>query len=515
MRDRAAFDPRPSQWSLRTRIVAALAFTVIVLSGTIAAIGLTSLRSSLVDQVDGELHRLSSRVMFAVEPGAGPGEAPQSAAGGGDLGQVFDGPGVTAGSVLILANSTGVSGFTLDADFAVQPLTVDQVTTILSDWPESSTREVSPGGGLGGYRFSLEQRGDSTVVVGVPLAPVEQTISSLGVTMAIVAIAGCLVFGSLAAWYVRHELRPLERVAATAETIARTPLERGAVDLQRAEAPSSGAATEVRRLVSGFNAMIDQVTQAFGARNASEEKVRRFVADASHELRTPLASIRGYSELTRRMSDDLPRDAVYALGRIESESVRMTSLVEDLLLLARIDEGQELERTPVELGRLVTDVVNDAAAAGPDHEWVGDVPAHPVEITGDPGRLQQVLVNLLANARVHTPAGTRVTVSLQELPDAVRIVVADTGPGIPAAFLPRLFERFTRDDSSRARTTGSTGLGLAIVQAIVTAHRGTVGVRSEPGDTRISVELPRSPGDPDAPGADAAPAKLDRVSSHE
>ncbi len=486
------FEPRPSQWSLRTRIVAVLAFTVIVLSGTIAAIGLTSLRSSLVDQLDSELHMLSSRVMFAVEPGSGPGEPGQSTGGSVDLGQIFDGPGASAGSILILANSAGVSGITLDSAFSVQSLSVEQLTAILSDWPDSASRDATPGDGLGGYRFLLEQRGDSTVVVGVPLAPVEQTISSLGVTMAIVAILGCLGLGSLAAWYIRHELRPLERVAATAESIARTPLERGAVDLERADAPGEGAATEVRRLVSGFNAMIDQVAQAFGARNASEEKVRRFVADASHELRTPLASIRGYSELTRRMSDDLPPDAVYALGRIESESVRMTSLVEDLLLLARIDEGQELELRPVALGELIADVVNDAAAAGPEHEWSADLPDGTVTISGDPGRLQQVLVNLLANARVHTPAGTRVTVSLQELPDTVRIIVADTGPGIPEAFLPRLFERFTRDDSSRARATGSTGLGLAIVHAIVHAHHGTVGVRSAPGDTRFSVELPRS-----------------------
>ena len=220
--------------------------------------------------------------------------------------------------------------------------------------------------------------------------------------------------------------------------------------------------------------------------------MRRFVADASHELRTPLASIRGYSELTRRMSADLPTDAVYALGRIESESVRMTSLVEDLLLLARLDEGRELDQQPVHLDALIADVVNDAAAAGPEHDWDAQLPATEVVITGDPGRLHQVLVNLLANARVHTPAGTQVTVSLTESAENVSIVVADTGPGISEDFLPRLFERFTRDDSSRARATGSTGLGLAIVHAIVAAHRGTLSVTSEPGDTRITVELPRS-----------------------
>jgi two-component system OmpR family sensor kinase len=262
------------------------------------------------------------------------------------------------------------------------------------------------------------------------------------------------------------------------------------VRLQRSEDPGPNAASEVTRLVSGFNSMIDRVTQAFQARHFSEEKMRRFVADASHELRTPLASIRGYSELTRRMSLDLPADAKYALGRIESESIRMTRLVEDLLLLARIDEGQELSKQSVDLSVMLSDAVNDAAVAGADHEWSFEATRQPITVIGDPARLQQVFVNLLANARIHTPPGTSVTVSAEEQEDWAIICVNDNGPGIPQEELPQLFERFARADASRARTTGSTGLGLAIVQAIVGAHGGELQVRSAPGNTTFSVRIP-------------------------
>lgn len=464
---------RKHRWSLRTRIVAALAFTVILLSGTIAAIGLTSLRASLVQQLDGGLRALSARVMVT---------------------GVMDGPGVSSGAIQVRVDPAGASGVLLDDDFTMKQLSSEQLKKITSGWNDSPTRDIAPGDGLGNYRFHLEQQGATATIVGLPLASVEQTISSLGLTMALVAIAGCLVFGFLAALFVRHELRPLEKVADAAEVIAETPLERGEVKLQRAEDPGPNAAGEVTRLVSGFNSMIDQVTQAFRARHDSEEKVRRFVSDASHELRTPLASIRGYSELTRRMSLDLPEDAQYALGRIESESVRMTDLVEDLLLLARIDEGQELSRGTVELNALIADAVNDAAVAGPDHEWQFDPTPDdraPTTVTGDAARLQQVLVNLLANARIHTPAGTRITVSLAEEGNRVAIRVHDNGPGIPAEQMPKLFERFARGDASRTRATGSTGLGLAIIDAIVGAHNGELRVTSEPGNTLFSVLLPK------------------------
>jgi two-component system OmpR family sensor kinase len=238
--------------------------------------------------------------------------------------------------------------------------------------------------------------------------------------------------------------------------------------------------------------MLGHVASALTARQASENKVRQFVADASHELRTPLAAIRGYAELTRRGDHELPDDVVHSLGRVESEATRMTSLVEDLLLLARLDEGRDLESDPLDLSRLLIDAVSDAHAAGPEHEWSLDMPEEPVLIDGDDARLHQVVANLLANARVHTPDGTDVVTAVSiEGEDAV-ITVTDDGPGIPEDLQPVLFERFARGDSSRSRAAGSTGLGLAIVAAVVEGHDGTVTVQSEPGRTQFRVTLPLS-----------------------
>jgi len=223
--------------------------------------------------------------------------------------------------------------------------------------------------------------------------------------------------------------------------------------------------------------------------------VRQFVADASHELRTPLAAIRGYTELAQRKRDDVPVDVAHAMSRVESEAQRMTRLVEDLLLLARLDSGRPLERRPVDLARLCVDLVSDAHAAGPDHHWNLDVPAQPLLVSGDDARLHQVVANLLANARVHTPAGTTVTTSLDSDADTAVLRVVDDGPGIPAELQAEVFERFARGDTSRSHVDGSTGLGLAIVSAVVRAHHGTIAVTSTPGRTEFVVRLPRLVGD--------------------
>ena len=238
--------------------------------------------------------------------------------------------------------------------------------------------------------------------------------------------------------------------------------------------------------------MLDNVEGALAARHASETKVRQFVADASHELRNPLASIRGYAELTRRERDTMSPTMSHALGRIESESDRMSRLVEDLLLLARLDSGPALDLKPTDVTEVVLNAVSDARAAGSDHQWSIQVPDEPVTARADRYRLHQVVANLLANARTHTPAGTRVTAALRtEGPWAV-ITVTDDGPGIPAEILPSVFGRFTRADSSRVRKDGgsSTGLGLAIVAAVVAAHGGRAAVASEPGRTEFTVRIP-------------------------
>jgi two-component system OmpR family sensor kinase len=220
--------------------------------------------------------------------------------------------------------------------------------------------------------------------------------------------------------------------------------------------------------------------------------MRQFLADASHELRTPLAVIRGYAELTRRSRDAVPPDVAHAMRRIESESARMTTLVEDLLLLARLDAGRPLDTAPVDVSRLVLDAVSDAHIAGRDHHWQLDLPQTPVTVIGDAARLHQVLANLLGNARTHTPPGTTVTTGLATTDGEVRLTVADNGPGIPPELLPEVFERFARGDSARSHAAGSSGLGLAIVAAVVGAHHGQVGVTSKPGHTVFTVELPRT-----------------------
>jgi two-component system OmpR family sensor kinase len=249
--------------------------------------------------------------------------------------------------------------------------------------------------------------------------------------------------------------------------------------------------TEVGQVGAALNRMLGHIGAALSARQASETRVRQFVADASHELRTPLAAIRGYAELTRRSGDDVPPNVAHAIRRVESESARMTLLVNDLLLLARLDSGRPLDSEQVDLSRLVVDAVSDAHIAGPRHAWRLALPPDPVVITGDTQRLHQVLANLLSNARTHTPPGTTVTTGLATQNGHVVLTVADDGPGIPPEVLPEAFERFARADTSRSRSAGSTGLGLAIVAAVVAAHDGSVGVTSVPGDTVFTVRLPR------------------------
>jgi two-component system OmpR family sensor kinase len=253
--------------------------------------------------------------------------------------------------------------------------------------------------------------------------------------------------------------------------------------------PVDAPRTEVGRVGTALNTLLGKVESSLAVRFASEQKLRRFVADASHELRTPLASIRGYAELGRRPTR-LPADTARSLERIESESIRMSTLVEEMLLLARLDAGRDLRVAEVPLGGLLVEALADAQVAGPDHTWLLELPDADVEVRGDADRLRQAIGNLLANARLHTPAGTTVTATLVAADSGATITVTDDGPGIPAELQPALFERFTRGDDSRSRRAGSTGLGLAIVAAIVEAHGGTVEVESAPGRTEFRVTLP-------------------------
>jgi two-component system OmpR family sensor kinase len=298
-------------------------------------------------------------------------------------------------------------------------------------------------------------------------------------------------------------------------------LERGETRIVERVALDSNAPSEVGQVGLALNTMLDNVDDALAARQESETKVRQFVADASHELRNPLASIRGYAELTRRGRDELPPDTGFALSRIQSESERMSKLIDDLLLLARLDAGRDPNFEAVDVAELLVNAVSDAQAAGQDHEWSVTAPEEPVLVRADLGQLHQVLANLLSNARKHTPAGSAITARLRVSATAYGIdngdtknhapkipaggagtsvsghsrlavlTVTDDGPGIPADVIPTIFERFTRADTARSHSAeASTGLGLSIVAAVIAAHGGRVWAESKPGHTVFTVILP-------------------------
>jgi two-component system sensor histidine kinase TrcS len=252
--------------------------------------------------------------------------------------------------------------------------------------------------------------------------------------------------------------------------------------------------TEVGLVGDTLNRLLDNVERALGDVAASDRRMRRFITDASHELRTPLAAISGYAELTRQDSSVLPETTEYSLARIEAEAQRMSSLVSDLLLLARLDEGEDLDATDVDLTDVVIDAVNDAAVSAPGHRWLTNAPDGPVWVSGDRLRLHQMLANLLSNARTHTPDGTTVTTGIvtgraDNGAGFVELTVTDDGPGIDRDLLPHLFERFVRADESRSRQSGSFGLGLSITASIVEAHHGTIAAESGGGRTTFRVRL--------------------------
>ncbi|HEY6538705.1 MAG TPA: HAMP domain-containing sensor histidine kinase [Candidatus Dormibacteraeota bacterium] len=362
--------------------------------------------------------------------------------------------------------------------------------------PEFRTVPARSGGGeFRLYLVGTNVPGEN-LIVGIPLTNVDATLNQVR-TLEILVSAGVLLGMALLAWWtVQLGLRPLARIRVTARAIAGGDLS------QRVEPGNPG--TEVGQLSHSLNEMLSQIEQAFAARSASEARMRQFMADASHELRTPLSSIRGYAELFRHGARGRPDDLGKAMTRIESESGRMSQLVDDLLLLARLDEGRPLDQASVNLSELVVDAVADAAVADHQHRVRVEAPV-PVRTVGDEARLRQVVTNLLRNATAHTPAGTAIEVSVSSTADQALVEVVDHGAGVPPEIADRIFERFVRADQARGREHGGSGLGLAIVAAIVTAHQGTVSLTTtEGGGATFTVRLPLEPMPPPpalAPGA--------------
>ncbi|AJF66268.1 sensor histidine kinase [Streptomyces vietnamensis] len=490
---------RGRPWSLRTRLVVSAVALIAVVAAVIGTVTAIAFRSYLYDQADEQVHDIADR---AAGPPVGAPLAP------GSPGSVhlkdplmfLQGPGTlgTLGAVLKDGEVTS-AGYSAEAGgsgpyerlIRVSMLDAAQRAALAAVPRDGRPHTVEMPGGLGSYRveYAAGERGE--LLAGIPLTEVEDALSTL-VLVELSVTGAALVAASLAGTVlVRIALRPLRRVAITARQVARLPLHSGEVALhQRVPEAEADPRTEVGQVGAALNRMLDHVHSALDARQQSETRVRQFVADASHELRTPLASIRGYAELTRRGHEECGPDTRHALLRIESEAARMTGLVEDLLLLARLDAGRPLSYETADLVPLVVDAVSDARAAGPDHHWRLELPTDGAVVRADVARLQQVLVNLLANARTHTPPGTKVTARVRAEGSAVLVDVEDEGPGIPPELLPAVFERFARGDASRSRHAGSTGLGLAIVRAVVLAHGGDVDVESVPGRTVFTVRLP-------------------------
>ncbi|AGZ39077.1 sensor histidine kinase [Actinoplanes friuliensis] len=482
----------PAGWPLRTRLVAIMVGLLVLLGLVVGAAAEIYLHRTLYQQVDAKLIETNGRNRPPPLNGGGGyyrGDRPPPGSETGWIVLRLDTAGQVLGDGGIVRLSQSSEGYT---DLGFSDLPGSTVAQLAAEVPDNRPRDLDLGGDLGDYRIvsSINATGGVSVTA-IPLASTQATLLQVALVTGGAVLAALLIAGWAGAVIIRRTLQPLSRVAATATKVSELELDRGKVDLaQRVPAADTDPRTEVGAVGAALNRMLDHVGNALEARHASETQVRQFVADASHELRTPLAAIRGYAELSRRSRQPVPEEIGHVLRRVESEATRMTALVEDLLLLARLDAGRPLAHDPVDLTMLVVDAVSDAHAAGPRHDWQLDLPEEPVTITGDGQRLHQVLANLLANARTHTPEGTTVTVGVGQDGNTALLSVTDEGPGIPEELQPHIFERFARGDSSRSRAAGSTGLGLSIVHAVVTAHGGTVSMHSAPGRTEFIVRLP-------------------------
>ncbi|MFF7309223.1 ATP-binding protein [Streptomyces sp. NPDC008137] len=487
--------------SLRTRLLLRIGAALVAVCAVTALAAVLAQRALLLDHLDG-------RVMDAAEHGL----AGASVRPGDDRDLTFlDGTGHPEGllAARLDADGTVTAAAVTRPDSTPRPLTAGQRAALRGIAPDGTphTRTVP---GLGTYRVTGLDASGVGMLAGLPMDDVRDVLNRLVVVEAVVGAAGLAVAGCVCALVVGRQLRPLGRIAATAADLARAPLghDRQA-PLPRVGEADTDPGSEAGQVGAALNRMIDQVEGDRAARRRGEERMRRFLADAGHELRTPLASIAGYAELMNRGAG--PVEPTLAWRRVSAESARMTGLVEDLLLLARLDAGHTPRCAEVDLTALVAEAVWEARVADQDRVW--RLTLHldaPALVTGDEAGLGKAVANLLANARAHTPPGTTVTAEVAAGAERHVIRVRDDGPGIPPHLLGTVFERFTRADASRSRSgpdTGGSGLGLAVVEAIAAAHGGRAGVRSEPGHTEFTLELPPAPGS-EAP----APAQELRLS---
>jgi two-component system OmpR family sensor kinase len=471
--------------SLRARLVlGVIALAVVGLAAANVAT-YASLRSFLFDRTDHSLDAAHHAVEQALlrphhGPGGGPGIDALQAAVGGDYIELrtLDGAVVESGTVRDIGSDEARAPPRLPKTIAFGSANDD------GDRIRYFTTSATSGGDRYRIRASIEpQASQYVLLIGAPLSDVDSTLHRLLLIELLVTVLVLAAIAALGLWVVGLGLRPLAAIGSTADAIADGDLSRR---VDRAE-----SRTEVGRLGLALNAMLGQIESAFRAREASERKLRRFVADASHELRTPLAAVRAYAELFTRGAAERPADLARSMQGITRESERMSLLVDDLLLLARLDEGRPLEREPVALEEVVADAVETAQAVDPDRPI--ELDADQAVVVGDRDRLRQIVDNLLSNVRAHTPPGTPVRVSLSRRNGTAEIAVADSGPGLDEEQAAHVFERFYRTDSSRTRARGGVGLGLSIVAAVAEAHGGSVSADARAGEgATFRIELPLS-----------------------
>ncbi len=467
--------------SLTARLVITTVALVALVSLLIGLITTVAIHASLIDRLDQNVLSSVGRVGDPDHDDDSDNHRPPPTANN-------QGPGTL---IAIVNGPNGSDGYVLTEQSGGQRQVSSKALEALANVPVDGKVhgvDVTP---FGSYRVTAVQSPHGgTILSGLPTHDVDDTVNALIGYELMLILLGVGAAAALGTLLVRRQLRPLKEVAQTAHTVAALPLASGDIDLtERVPERLTDERTEVGQMGAALNTLLEHVETSLEVRHRSEQQVRQFVADASHELRTPLSTIHGYAELSRRTPDD-PGSLLTALAKVETETDRMSALVEDLLLLARLDSGRPLERTEVDLTRLLLESVGDARVVAPDHHWRLRLPEEPVLVTGDAQRLHQVITNLLGNARHHTPPGTTVTVGAERGAGGVAVTVHDDGPGLPGGMDQHVFERFTRGDSSRTRASGGAGLGLSLVAAIVQAHGGRTAVASEPGDTTFTVTLP-------------------------
>lgn len=474
------FKPAPGQWSLKNRLV----LGVVILG----ALGITgsdfaaqnAFRAFLIAQVDAQLESVSTTSGIRLDRAGILGREPESQSEDEPLFRPFEPIREVPSEISIsLLDREGVVVGTLGG--AQSPQQVQNVISGLTV-KKLLDRGSAPFTIVADNENKVEYRalarvlpGDvGSVITAISLEGVERSINQLRFLFFAVGIVVLLFLALIARRIIGISLKPLTQVEETAEAFAKGDYS--------ARLPEARGDTEVGRLTWSLNQMLTRIAESFEARRASEDKLRRFVADASHELRTPLTAIRGFAELHRQGAVVGEEKTAELVRRIEQESIRMSTLVEDLLLLARLDQSREMDRSPVDLKTLINEAVTSAQAAGPNHPITLSMPDDDLFILGDSMRIHQVISNLLANARTHTPNGTAIRISLQSQDGGVLIEVSDDGPGLSKQDQERIFERFYRADPARVRNGGEgTGLGLSIVDAVMRAHGGTVSVSSELG----------------------------------